>query len=190
METNIEKLKEYLGKRVSEKRLSHSIGVMNMCERLAHIHNSDITRAKLAGLMHDMAKELTKEEKLNYVKENEIKHNKYEEKFVDILHGKIAADMCKKLYKFDEEMCIAIAYHTTGKENMSLLEKIVFIADKIDETRNYEGIDELRELAYKDLNSAILKNIDKEIARKLEEKKWISEESLKTRNYLLLNSEK
>ncbi len=68
-------------------------------------------------------------------------------------------------------MCIAIAYHTTGKENMSLLEKIVFIADKIDETRNYEGIDELRELAYKDLNSAILKNIDKEIARKLEEKK-------------------
>lgn len=190
MVEDIEKLKEDLKIVLSDSRYNHSISVMNMCEALASKYNVNVKKAKLVGLMHDMAKDMTKEEKIQYVKNNNIECSLIEEKIVEILHGKIAADICKKRYQFDEEMCTAIKYHTTGKENMTLLEKILFIADKIDETRNYEGVEELRKLAFEDLDKAILKNIDDTLIINIQKNKLILEESIKTRNNLLLSSEK
>ena len=190
MVEDIEKLKEDLKIVLSDSRYNHSISVMNMCEALASKYNVNVKKAKLVGLMHDMAKDMTKEEKMQYVKNNNIECSLIEEKIVEILHGKIAADICKKRYQFDEEMCTAIKYHTTGKENMTLLEKILFIADKIDETRNYEGVEELRKLAFEDLDKAILKNIDDTLIINIQKNKLILEESIKTRNNLLLSSEK
>lgn len=190
MVEDIEKLKEDLKIVLSDSRYDHSISVMNMCEALASRYNVNVKKAKLVGLMHDMAKDMTKEEKMQYVKNNNIECSLIEEKIVEILHGKIAADICKKRYQFDEEMCTAIKYHTTGKENMTLLEKILFIADKIDETRNYEGVEDLRELAFEDLDKAILKNIDDTLIINIQKNKLILEESIKTRNNLLLSSEK
>lgn len=190
MVEDIEKLKEDLKIVLSDSRYNHSISVMNMCEALASRYNANVKKAKLVGLMHDMAKDMTKEEKIQYVKNNNIECSLIEEKIVEILHGKIAADICKKRYQFDEEMCTAIKYHTTGKENMTLLEKILFIADKIDETRNYEGVEDLRELAFEDLDKAILKNIDDTLIINIQKNKLILEESIKTRNNLLLSSEK
>ena len=190
MVEDIEKLKEDLKIVLSDSRYNHSISVMNMCEALASKYNVNVKKAKLVGLMHDMAKDMTKEEKIQYVKNNNIECSLIEEKIVEILHGKIAADICKKKYQFDEEMCTAIKYHTTGKENMTLLEKILFIADKIDETRNYEGVEDLRELAFEDLDKAILKNIDDTLIINIQKNKLILEESIKTRNNLLLSSEK
>ena len=189
MVTDINKLEKDLKKLLSEPRYLHSIGVMNMCEKLAHIYNVNVEKTKAIGLMHDMAKELPNEEKLKYVHENNIDCTNIEKNIADILHGKIAADMCKKKYEFDDEMCMAIAFHTTGKENMTMLQKVLFIADKIDETRKYEGIEELRELAFYDINKAIIKNIDETLIINLHKEKLILEESIKTRNYLLLTSE-
>ena len=190
MVEDIEKLKEDLKIVLSDSRYNHSISVMNMCEALASKYNVNVKKAKLIGLMHDMAKDMTKEEKMQYVKNNNIECSLIEEKIVEILHGKIAADICKKRYQFDEEMCTAIKYHTTGKENMTLLEKILFIADKIDETRNYEGVEELRKLAFEDLDKSILKNIDDTLIINIQKNRLILEESIKTRNNLLLSSEK
>lgn len=190
MVEDIEKLKEDLKIVLSDSRYNHSISVMNMCEALASKYNVNVKKAKLVGLMHDMAKDMTKEEKIQYVKNNNIECSLIEEKIVEILHGKIAADICKKRYQFDKEMCTAIKYHTTGKENMTLLEKILFIADKIDETRNYEGVEDLRELAFEDLDKAILKNIDDTLIINIQKNRLILEESIKTRNNLLLSSEK
>ncbi len=190
MVEDIEKLKEDLKIVLSDSRYNHSISVMNMCEALASKYNVNVKKAKLVGLMHDMAKDMTKEEKIQYVKNNNIECSLIEEKIVEILHGKIAADICKKRYQFDEEMCTAIKYHTTGKENMTLLEKILFIADKIDETRNYEGVEELRKLAFEDLDKSILKNINDTLIINIQKNRLILEESIKTRNNLLLSSEK
>ena len=190
MVEDIEKLKEDLKIVLSDSRYNHSISVMNMCEALASKYSANVKKAKLIGLMHDMAKDMTKEEKMQYVKNNNIECSLIEEKIVEILHGKIAADICKKRYQFDKEMCTAIKYHTTGKENMTLLEKILFIADKIDETRNYEGVEELRKLAFEDLDKAILKNINDTLIINIQKNKLILEESIKTRNNLLLSSEK
>lgn len=189
MVEDIELLKEEMKEKISEKRYLHSVGVMNMCQKLAIKYDGDVKRAKLIGLVHDMAKEMTDEQMINYVHKNNIAISKIEEFTPQILHGKIAADMCKKKYVFDEEMCEAIAVHTTGKPQMTLLQKILFVADKIDETRTYEGVDELRKIAFKNLDKAILKNIEDTLKINLEKNKVILDESINTRNYLIMNGE-
>ena len=189
MVTDIEKLDGDLREVLSKERYSHSVCVMQMCEKLAKKYNANVEKAKLIGLMHDMAKELSKKEKLDYVKKNNIACNEIEKKLTGILHGKIAADMCKKKYGFDDEMCEAIAVHTTGKPNMTILQKILFIADKTDESRTYDGIVELRNLAFENIDKAIIKNLDSTLLINIDKGNLIFEESIKTRNYLLLSSE-
>ena len=188
----IEELKQELKKYLKddEKRYNHSIGVMNMCEKLAIHYNCDVERAKKSGLMHELAKYMTDEEKIEYVDGNNISITEIQRKLPGILHGIIAADICKKKYDFDEEMCSAIAYHTTGKANMSLLEKIVFAADKIDETREYSDIDYYRNLAMTDITQACLEIINFQIEDAIKKDKIFDEKSIETRNFILLNEKK
>ena len=121
----INELKEELKKYIKdEKRYNHSLGVMKMCKELANKYNVDEERAKKAGLMHDVAKEIIDEEAIKYVEENNIEITEIEEYNTKLLHGKIGADICKKTYNFDEDMCNAIRWHTTGRAKMGLLEKI------------------------------------------------------------------
>lgn len=187
MVEDIELLKEEIKGKLTEKRFLHSLAVMDMCEKLAEKYNCDEKKAKLVGLVHDMAKEMTDEEMLNYIRKNNIPISETEKNIPQILHGKIAANLAKKKYDFDDEMCDAIKYHTTGKENMTILQKVLFVSDKIDETRKYEGVEELRKLAFEDLDEAIIKNIDETLKINIDKRKVILEESIKTRNYLLIN---
>ena len=80
-----------------------------------------------------------------YAEENNIKLSKEDKRCTSVLHGIIGADIVKKKYEYTDEMCRAIYYHTTGITNMTLLAKIVYIADKIEDSRNYEEADKLRE---------------------------------------------
>ena len=184
----IEELKKELKKYLKKERYEHSLGVMKMSEELAKVYNVDKQRVMKAALMHDMAKEMTLEELKNYIIKNKIYASKMEMMLGVTLHGKVAADMCMKKYKFDKEMCEAISNHTAGKTGMTMLEKIIFIADKIDETRNYEGVQDLRKLALENIDKTIIKNIDSTIKINLERERPILEQSIKTRNYILINS--
>lgn len=189
---NIEELKAELKKYLStdQNRFLHSIGTMNMCEELAKIYGADIERCKKAGLMHDMAKTLPNKEKLEYVRNNGIEASQTEILIPGILHGKIAADICKKKFEFDEEMCNAVAYHTTGRPNMSLMEKIVYVADTVEETRNYGDVEYYRNLAKKDIDQAMLEILDYVIDDNLKNGKLILEKSIETRNFILINRKK
>lgn len=186
----INELKNELKKYLKDDRYKHSLCVMEVSEKLAEHYNINKQRVMKAALMHDMAKELPFDDLKKYIIDNKIYVSKMEMLVGVTLHGKVAADICKKKYKFDNEMCTAISNHTTGKVKMSMLEKIIFIADKIDETRTYEGIEELRNLAFKDINAAIIKNIDNSILINIKRGKPILEESIKTRNYILINEKK
>ena len=116
MITDIKKLDEDLRKILSEKRYLHSVGVMKMCEKLANIYNADIEKAKLIGLMHDMAKELSKKEKLDYVKKNNIACNEIErielipETAIILLNGKTyivknsAEEVIEKIVQFNRKI--------------------------------------------------------------------------------------
>lgn len=182
---DIEKIKEEIKNNLSERRYNHSVGTMKRAEKMAKIYNVDVEKAKLAGLTHDMAKELSQEEKLKYVKENNIKIDEVERLCPDLLHGKIAAHMCKVKYGFDEDMQEAIAFHTTGKVNMSILGKIIFLADITEENRNYEDTGKLRELSEKNLDEAMLYALNKTIEKTVKTNKLLHPDSVNSRNHIL-----
>ena len=184
----IDELKEELKNYLKDERYEHSICVMEMAKKLAEKYNVNKTKVMKVALMHDMAKELPIQELKKYIKDKHIYASKMEMLLGVTLHGKVAADMCRRKYNFDNEMCEAISIHTTGKPNMSMFEKIIFIADKIDETRSYEGVEELRKLAFENIDKAILKNIDSTIEINMKKERIILEESIKTRNFILINS--
>ena len=186
----ISELKNELKKHLKEDRYNHSLSVMEMSVKLAKRYHVDKNKVIRAALMHDLAKELPFDELKKYIKENKIYVSRMEMFLGVTLHGKVSADICAKKYGFDEDECKAISNHTTGRPHMTMAEKIVFIADKIDETRTYEGIEELRNLAFENIDKAILKNIENTIENNIKKGRPILEESIKTRNYILINQKK
>lgn len=184
----IEQIKKDLKEILSEKRYIHSLGVMEMAGELAKIHNEDIETAKIAGLLHDIAKEMPKEEMLKYVKENNIETNKIERINTAILHGKIGADIARKRYGVSKQIQDAIKYHTTTSPEMDTLAKIVYVADKTEMNRKSEDydIEYERKLAKEDLDAVIIYIIDANIKSLIDKNKLIEEESVKTRNSLMI----
>lgn len=187
----IEQIKKELKNILSEKRYIHSIGVMEMASELAKIYNVDIETAQIAGLLHDNAKEMTDEEMMQYVKENNIEISETEKNSIKLLHGKIGADIAKKKYRVSEQIAKAIEYHTTTNPNMDTLAKIIYVSDKIELNRKTEkyDIEAERKLAKENLNKAMLLIINDVTKYLIEQDKLIAPESIETRNKLLLNIE-
>lgn len=155
---NIEKIKEDLKQILSEKRYIHSIGAMEKAIELAKIYREDEEKSALTALAHDIAKEMTIEEYYEYAKQNNIELSKDDKMCTSVLHGIIGADIVKKKYGFTDEMCRAIYYHTTGITNMTTFEKIIFLADKVEErTRPKDKADVIRNIIKENgLDEAIL----------------------------------
>lgn len=184
----IERMKEDLKNILSERRYIHSVGVMEMCEKLAKIYKVDVEKAKIAGLLHDNAKEMSPEEMLDYVKKNNIEITEIEKINTPILHGKIGADIAKKKYGVDKQIEDAIKYHTTTNIKMDTLAKILYVSDKIEMNRMSDeyNIQEEREVAKKDLDRAVLMIIDSNIESLIKKGKLIEQESIETRNKILI----
>lgn len=188
MKFDIEKILEDVKNTLSEKRYIHSIGVMKQAEYLAKKYGQDVEIAKAVGIAHDIAKELTEEEKIKYVEENKIEIDEIEKINIGLLHAKIGADICKKKYNFTEEMQKAIKYHTTGNENMDTLAKIIFVADKTEENRKYDDLQTVQKLADEDLDKCILYILDYMLVDNVKKQKTIHPDSIKIRNKILLEN--
>ena len=157
---HIEKLK----KKLNEKRFIHSIGVEYTAACLAMAHGADVNKARIAGLLHDNAKCFTLEEKLKKARKHGIEINECEEKNPDLLHGKLGAYYAKEKFGVDDqEILDAITYHTTGRPDMTTLDKIIYIADFMEPNRKMlKDMTEIRQEAFTDLDKClvhILKNI-------------------------------
>lgn len=185
----IEKIKEDLRENLSEKRYKHSVGVMEMAGELAQLYGADVETAKLAGLLHDIAKEMSSEDKLKYVEENNILINEVERINTPILHGKIGADVAKKKYGVSEQIQKAIELHTTTSPDMDIIAKIVYVSDKVELNRKSEDydIEYERELAKKDLDETVIYIIESNIKSLLKKGKLIEPQSIETRNKLIIS---
>lgn len=186
----LEQIKEDLKEILSEKRYIHSIGVMEMSEHLAKIYNEDVEEAKLAGLLHDIAKEMSEEEMLNYLEKNNIEVTEVERINTKILHGKIGADIAKKKYNVSKKVADAIKYHTTTSVEMDMLAKIVFVSDKIELNRpsTMYNVEYKRFVAEKDINKAMLLIINDNIIKLVSKGILINKESIDTRNKILIEN--
>lgn len=178
-------IREELKMKLSEHRYIHSIGVMEKAGELAEYYGLDINKARIMGLVHDIAKQMSKEEIKEYVEEHGIELDEIEMLNTSLIHAKIGADICKREYNFDDQMANAVKYHTTGNPEMDLMAKIIFMADKIEENRNYIGIERRRELTLKDIDRAIIETIDYTTQYCIEKNELIHPDSINTRNYLL-----
>ena len=153
-----EKIIDRLKNKISDKRLEHSFGVEYTAACLAMVHNTDVEKARIAGLLHDCAKGIPTREKLEKAKKYGLPVNRFEEKNPDILHGKLGAYYARCKYGIeDADILNAITYHTTGRPGMSELEKIIFIADYIEPNRRpLPNIDVIRRTAFSDIDECLL----------------------------------
>lgn len=172
-------------KELSEKRYYHSVCVMEKCEELAIKYNVDVETAKKVGIAHDIAKEMPEAAKLEYIKLNNIEADDIELKYPTLLHAKIGADILMKRFDFSKEMSQAVLSHTTGKANMDMLAKVLYIADWIGEDRDYEDTKYLRDLANEDIDQAIIYSLGRIIEEKLEKQEEIHIDTVLTINDLL-----
>ena len=192
MKFDIEKILEDVKNTLSEKRYIHSIGVMKQAEYLAKKYGQDVEIAKAVGIAHDIAKEMTDEEMIEYAKTNNIEIDEIETVKPSLLHGKIGADIATKKYGFTEDMVNAIKWHTTGRKNMSMLEKIIYVADKTEENRKGTrfNLEKSRELSTQNIDETLIFLMNEFITNNVKNEWLIHPETIKARNDLLLNEGK
>lgn len=145
---------------LSEKRFKHCLNVAKAAEKLAVQYGADPEKAKVAGVLHDITKEWTLEHHLSFVKEFGLEITEFEFSSEKLFHAITGSAYARNILKIiDEDILNAIRYHTTGRVGMSLLEKVVFIADFISDDRDYKGVDEIRKLAYKGLDKVMMEGL-------------------------------
>ena len=181
----LKEIEKYIKENLSEKRYYHSMCVMERSRELAKKYGANVETAEKIGMAHDVAKEMTEEEKLKYVKENNIEIDDIERENTGLLHAKIGKDISIKKFEFNESMGQAIANHTTGNKDMDIYSKILFIADRTSKDRNFEDLEYLNELANKGIDEAVLYILDKKIELQLKKKASIHINGIIARNYLL-----
>jgi predicted HD superfamily hydrolase involved in NAD metabolism len=142
-------------------------------------------------LVHDCARELDMEELLNCLEAEGIAADALTLSVKELLHGPAAVHICRKVFYIqDEEILSAVRYHTTGKENMSLLEKIIYLSDFIEPSRSFEGVEELRELAYGKLDEALLMAFNSSIHYIMSKNQLIHVDTILSRNNILKELQK
>ena len=140
---------------IRAKRIAHVMGAEEEAVRLARRWGADEEKARRAAILHDCTKYLEMDEQLQICAKYGIVLDELEQHAVKLLHSKTGACVARDVYGVDDEIYEAIFWHTTGKANMSLLEKIIYIADYMEPNRDFPGVERLRELAYQDLDAAV-----------------------------------
>lgn len=156
-ETDIYTLQNKMKKTLETKRFEHTLGVAYTAANLAFVYGTDDKKALIAGLLHDSAKCLSHKKRLAVCKKNGIEISKVEAQNPVLLHAKVGAFFAKEKYGIkDSEILDAILYHTTGRPDMGLLEKIIYVADFIEPHRKkLPRLNEIRKMAFEDLDMAI-----------------------------------
>lgn len=149
--------KKIIKTKMGEYRYTHSVNVSKEAVRLAKQYGCDEEKAAVAGMLHDITKELPKDEQLQIMLESGIILSDIEKESSKVWHGLSGSLYIKRELGIDDEDILnAVRYHTTGRAGMSLLEKIIFVADFTSDERSYNGVATMRKKAKKSLEEAML----------------------------------
>lgn len=156
-DSEIYKLQNKIKKALEPKRYEHTLGVAYVAASLAFVYGVDSEKAFLAGLLHDCAKCLSHQKRISICDKNHLEITSVEKANPVLLHAKVGAFLAKDKYDIEDvEIQNAILYHTTGKPNMNLLEKIIYVADYIEPHRKkLPRLESIRKIAFSDLDMAI-----------------------------------
>ena len=158
---DLKEAKELARKRLGDKRYHHTLNVEKMAVKLAERYGADCDQAALAALLHDTAKEMPTADQLALLRAHPDLAGNTENRPTPIWHGVCAAILAKTEWGVtDEAVLSAVACHTAGKPGMTLLDKILFMADMTSEERDFDGVEELRKLEMEDIDKAMYKALD------------------------------
>ena len=153
-----EQMKEKLSTLLTDHRYTHSLGVVETAVKMAQIFGADVKKAEIAALLHDCAKQIPHNTQLELCKNFSIPLDEVKEKELGLLHAELGAYMAEHDFSIaDTEILDAIRYHTLGRADMTLLDKILYLSDIIEPNRkDFEGLSELRRLCFEDIDRALL----------------------------------
>ncbi|HIR11127.1 MAG TPA: bis(5'-nucleosyl)-tetraphosphatase (symmetrical) YqeK [Candidatus Fimenecus excrementavium] len=179
---------EEIKKRLNPDRLYHSLNVADEAKKLAKHYGADEQKAFTAGLLHDILKNTPDSELLQYFERNGIMLTETERASRKTWHAMAGADFLRReLHVTDEDILSAVRWHTTGRAGMTLLDKVLFVADFISADRDYPGVERMREKAYVSLEDAMLEGLQFTI-NELVENAWpVHEDSIRAYNELVIN---
>ncbi|WP_446898720.1 bis(5'-nucleosyl)-tetraphosphatase (symmetrical) YqeK [Clostridium sp. LBM24168] len=181
-----EQIDKYLKANLKVKRYEHSLGVSSTAVKLADLYGANVTKARIAGLIHDCAKCMSDNELIDIANKNKIIIDEVLKETPNLLHGSVASIIARdKMGIYDEDILSAVAYHTTGKENMSLMEKIIYVADYIEPMRDFPGVDKIRKDAMENLDRALLGSFNNTIKHVIDKKQLLHLNTIKGRNFLI-----
>lgn len=185
----INEIEKYLKENLSEKRFVHSLNVAKQAEILGEIYGEDKDALFLAGLVHDSCKEMSEEKQRQLLKKANIKITPELETQKKVWHGFCASVFIKETFGIDDERIIdAVKYHTTGKENMSLFTKIIYIADITSEERAYPEVSKMRILAKEDLDEAVFYSLEFTLKKLISLRGVLNEDTVRAYNEFALKS--
>lgn len=162
MNQQIRNIQKELKKHLDEERYEHTLGVMYTSAALAMRYQTNLDQALLAGLLHDCAKCIPNSEKVQICIEKGLTVSEVEEANPSLLHAKLGAFFAEEQYGIsDIEVLEAIRSHTTGRPGMSLMEKIVYIADYIEPGRKeLPNMKDVRQMAFEDIDICLYKILE------------------------------
>jgi len=137
------------------KRVRHVLGVEQEAIRLAEKYGADVEKARFAALLHDCTKKLDMDEQLALCEQYGIALDEVERVSIKLLHAKTGAAIAREVFAAPRDVCDAILWHTTGRADMTTLEKVIYLADYIEPSRDFDGVETLREAVYADLDRGL-----------------------------------
>ena len=167
------------------KRMPHVLGTEREAVFLAEKYGADVTDARIAALLHDCTKKLSMDEQLALCEKYGIALDELERKNLKLLHAKTGAAIARDLFGVSDEIYGAIYWHTTGKANMTKLEKVIYLADYIEPNRDFPGVDELRRAVHANLDSGLLTALEDSIEEMRSMGNPVHPNTVEARDYLL-----
>lgn len=184
----IDNYKDKLKSTLSEKRYKHSLGVCDEAVKLAEKYGADTEKAYTAGILHDCAKGYDIEEQIKLCQKYGVVLDDITLACKPVIHAPLGAKIAKAEYGVnDKDVLDAIMCHTVAKKNMSLLDKIIYIADMIEPMRDFDGVEELRKAAYENIDRAFILGLKQSIVFNAQKNKIIHPNTLSAWNYMLMN---
>ena len=181
----MEKLEQVVVDLLNPNRVKHVLGCRDTAADLARVWGADETDAARAGLLHDITKALDGPLQLTLCREYGKVLDEFSENNPKTLHALTGSFVAERIFGENEAVVKAIESHTTGKPAMNTLEKIIYVADYMEPNRDFPGVEELRRLAYTDLDGALQLGLEMTLAVLKEQKRQISPASSQALEYLL-----
>jgi nicotinate-nucleotide adenylyltransferase len=180
----------FLERTLSKKRFQHSCNVARAAKQLAQRYGADQENAYFAGLVHDICKEMDMEEQRRLMLAGDFAPDEAELHSKKLWHGIAGAYFLRTEFGVtDWDILLAVRFHAVGRQDMSLLEEIIYMADMISEERDYKGVARMRKLAFEDLQEAMLEALEDAIASVLKKQGMIPQYTIAAYNGYLLKKE-